>query len=335
MVNHILLAHGSGGTVMRELIGAIFVRQFANPALEAMGDSAIIDIPRQRLAFTTDSFVVKPLLFPGGDIGKLAVCGTVNDLAAAGARPRYLSASFIIEEGFEIALLERIAVSMAESAREAGVAIVAGDTKVVEHGACDGLFITTAGVGELLVEEPLAPSRIRPGDMILINGPIADHGIAIMASREGLTLQTEIQSDCAPLHGLAQALIAAVPALPFLRDATRGGLAAVLHEAASGQPFGISVEEEAIPLREGTAAACELMGLDPLHVANEGKLVAFVPAPAAAAALAAIRSHPLGRGGSIIGLTTAEDAGRVNLTTRIGTRRLVIPLSGEQLPRIC
>lgn len=335
MADKILLAHGSGGTQSRDLIRTLFVRHFSNPALDAMGDSAIVDISRPQLAFTTDAFVVKPLFFPGGDIGKLAVCGTVNDLAVAGARPLSLTASFIIEEGIERELLERIVASMAATAREAGVPIVAGDTKVVERGGADGLFITTSGIGTLFALQPLAPSRIEPGDAILINGPIADHGMAIMAAREGLSLDTQIRSDCAPLAGLAETLAAAVPDIRFMRDATRGGLAAVLSEAAEGQRFGIAIDEARIPLREGTAAACELLGIDPLHVANEGKLVAVVPGNQATIALAAMRSHPLGRESTLIGRATTADAGRVVLATAVGTKRLVAMPSGELLPRIC
>lgn len=335
MTTTILMAHGSGGVQSRELVRDLFAKRFANPALDAMGDAAIIEIPRSRLAFTTDAFVVKPLFFPGGDIGKLAVCGTVNDLAVAGARPRYLTASFIIEEGFELALLERIVDSMAATAREADVTIVAGDTKIVGRGSCDGLFITTAGVGELFVQEPMSPRRIEPGDAVLLNGPIADHGMAIMAAREELSLSTDIASDCAPLASLAESLAAAAPGIRFMRDATRGGLAAVLNETVEGQRFGIEIDETTIPLAEGTAAACELLGIDPLAVANEGKLVAVVPASVATLALTAMQTHPLGRQAAIIGRATAEDAGRVTLVTTVGTKRLVAMPSGEQLPRIC
>lgn len=331
----IQLAHGGGGVKSRALIRDIFAKRFANPALDAMGDSAVVEVPRSRLAFTTDAFVVKPLFFPGGDIGKLAICGTVNDLAAAGARPLYLSASFVIEEGFEIASLERIADSMAKTAREAGASIVAGDTKVVEHGGCDGLFISTSGVGELFVSRPMDPARIEPGDAVIINGPVADHGMAIMAAREGLSFTTEIESDCAPLAALAELLAAAVPEVRFMRDATRGGLSAVLNEAVEDRPFGIEIEESRVPLREGTAAACELLGLDPLNVANEGKLVVVVPERSAMFALATMQGHPLGKGSAIIGQATAEEAGRVTLLTSVGTRRLVAMPSGEELPRIC
>jgi len=335
MPNTILLSHGSGGEQSRSLVREIFAKRFSNPALNAMGDSAIVEIPRSLLAFTTDSYVVKPLFFPGGDIGKLAVCGTVNDLAVAGARPAYLTAAFVIEEGFEMSLLERVADSMAATAREAGVSIVAGDTKVVERGGLDGLFITTSGIGELFVSRPLNPARIEPGDAIIVNGAVADHGMAIMSAREGLSFTAEIESDCAPLASLAESLAAAVPDVRFMRDATRGGLAAVLNEAVEDRSFGVEIEEGTIPLNESTAAACELLGLDPLSVANEGKLVAFVPEKQAELALATMQGHRLGRKAAIIGRATADEAGRVTLITSVGTRRLVAMPSGSQLPRIC
>ncbi len=278
---------------------------------------------------------MRPIFFPGGDIGKLAICGTVNDLAVAGARPLYLTSSFIIEEGFPIEDLEKIAASMAAAARESQVLIVAGDTKVVEKGGCDGIFITTSGVGELFVSQPMIPSRISAGDAILINGPIADHGMAVMTKREGLKIESEIKSDCASLASLAAHLASAVPGIKFMRDATRGGLGAVLCEAAEDANFGIELDEEAIPLREGTLAACELLGIDPLYVANEGKLVAVVPKDDAAVALASMQSHPLGKEASIIGRATEENPGKVLLKTSIGSRRIVAMPSGEQLPRIC
>lgn len=331
----ILMSHGSGGLKSHELIRDIFVRHFSNPALNQLGDSAIVEIPRARLAFTTDSYVVNPLFFPGGNIGKLAVCGTVNDLAVAGARPLYMSAGFILEEGFEISRLKEIVASMAAAAREAGVSIVAGDTKVVERGKCDGVFITTAGVGEVFAKQPMLQSRIEPGDAILINGPIADHGMAIMCAREGLSIKTTIESDCAPLCRLAEHLVAAVPETRFMRDATRGGLATVLCEAVEDRPFGIEIDETRIPISEGTCAACEILGIDPLYVANEGRLVAFVPGNAADIALATIEALPLGGRAAIIGRATVENPGKVVLSTSIGSRRLIAMLSGEQLPRIC
>ena len=331
----ILLAHGSGGVQSRELIRNVFAHHFSNPALDVLGDSAIVDIPQSQVALTTDSYVVKPLFFPGGDIGKLAVCGTINDLAVAGARPLFITTGFIIEEGTAIGELEKIVSSMADAARSAGVDIVAGDTKVVERGNGEGMFITTSGLGQIITPEPIAPSRIDPGDAILINGPIADHGMAIMTAREGLAIETPIESDCAALNSLTERLITAVPETRFMRDATRGGLAAVLCEACENQSFGIEVEERAIPLREATLAACEILGIDPLHVANEGKLVAFVPGEAAQAALDTLKDHPLGRQATIIGQATKENARRVNLVTTLGTSRQILMPSGDLLPRIC
>lgn len=329
------MSHGSGGTQTRDLINDVFRRYFDNPALNLLGDSAIVDIPRSKLAFTTDSFVVKPLRFPGGDIGKLAICGTVNDLAVAGARPLYISVGFIIEEGLELSQLEDIAKSMAETAKMAGALIVTGDTKVVEKGSADGIFINTAGIGEIFAPKPMLISRILPTDAILINGTIADHGMAIMTAREGLSIRTEIASDCAPLNELVECLLAAVPDVHFMRDATRGGLAAVLCEVTEDKQFGIEIDEKKILTNEATASACELLGIEPLHVANEGKLVAFVPKESVEAALAALQSHPLGREASIIGHVTQENAGKVSITTEIGSKRLISMPSGEQLPRIC
>ncbi len=331
----ILLAHGSGGRQSRALVRDLFVRHFANAALEALGDAGLVELSDKRIAVTTDGYVVTPRFFPGGDIGKLAVCGTVNDLAVAGARPHTLTAGFIIEEGFALEELKRIVRSMAQAAAEAGVQIVAGDTKVVERGACAGCFITTAGVGERITAKPLAPARIRPDDAILINGPIADHGMAIMAARAELSFATPIESDCAALGALAARLLEAIPETRFMRDATRGGLAAVLCEACEEAPFGCAIEERAIPLREATAAACELLGIDPLHVANEGKLVAVVPGEEAEAALAAMRADSLGAEAAIIGHATERSPGRVELTTAIGTSRFIALPAGDLLPRIC
>ncbi len=332
---HILMAHGAGGTQSRELVAELFARHFSNPTLEAMNDAAIIDAPTGKIALTTDAYVVRPLFFPGGNIGKLSICGTVNDLAVSGAAPVALTASFVIQEGFSIEELERIVISMAQTARDAGVAIVAGDTKVVEHAGIDGLTITTAGLGRLVTEEPLMSSRIEAGDVVLINGNIADHGMAIMAQREGLSFTTTIESDCACLWPLVESLLTTVPNVRFMRDATRGGLAAVLNECCEHNPFGLDIDETAIPLNETTAAACEIVGLDPLAVANEGKLIAVVPASDAQRALDVMRGHPLGTDAAIIGQATAEDAGRVRLRTAVGSTRLVAMPSGELLPRIC
>ncbi len=335
MEEQILLAHGSGGVLTHELIRDVFVRHFSNPWLDDLGDAAVLAaLPPGRLALTTDSYVVQPLFFPGGDIGKLAVCGTVNDLAVAGARPLYLTAGFILEEGLPLETLTRVVVSMAETARAAGVAIVTGDTKVVEHGAADGLFINTAGVGIVPPGVALGPARLQPGDALLINGPVGDHGLAVMLQREGLRFQSTLQSDVAPLHGLIAALLDAVPGqVRCLRDATRGGLASVLNEWVS--QIGIEIEEAAIPVREEVRAACEFLGLDPLYVANEGKVVVAVAAEAVDAALSVLRAHPLGRDAARIGRVTSEHAGRVVLRTPYGARRIIPMLTGAPLPRIC
>ncbi len=339
MSDAILLAHGSGGELSHELVRDLFARRFANPALDPLDDAALLDgagLSPGRLAFTTDSYVVQPLFFPGGDIGKLAVCGTVNDLAVVGATPRYLSAGFILEEGLLLETLERVVASMAETARTAGVEIVAGDTKVVERGAADGLFINTAGLGIVPPEVRLSPANLRPGDCLLVNGPVGDHGMAVMMQREGLAFGSPLLSDCAPLNGLIGALLRAVEpgAVRCLRDPTRGGLATTLNEwAAAG--VGIKVQETAIPVREEVRAICEMLGLEALYAANEGKVVAAVAAEAADEALAALRGHPLGREAALIGQVTAEHAGRVVLHTPLGARRVIEMLVGAQLPRIC
>lgn len=333
MSDTILLAHGSGGELGHELVRELFVRRFANPILEPLGDAALLDFGN--LALTTDSYVVQPLFFPGGDIGKLAVCGTVNDLAVAGAKPRYLSAGFILEEGLPLETLERVVDSMAATARAAGVEIVTGDTKVVERGAADGLFINTAGLGVVPAGLHLAPSNLRPGDQILINGSVGDHGLAVMMQREGLEFGSSLVSDCAPLNGLIAALLEAAPgAVRCLRDPTRGGLTTTLNEWAEAG-VGIEVEETAIPVREEVRAVCEMLGLDPLYAANEGKVVIAVAPQAAEAAMAALQAHPLGREAAIIGRVTAEHPGRVVLRTPLGARRVIEMLVGAQLPRIC
>ena len=332
----ILLAHGSGGLLTHELIREVFLRRFANPMLAALDDAAALPaLPPGRLALTTDSYVVQPLFFPGGDIGKLAVCGTVNDLAVTGATPLYLTCGFILEEGLPLETLERVVDSMAAMAREAGVQIVTGDTKVVERGAADGLFINTAGVGVIPPGMELGPARLRPGDVLLVNGPVGDHGTAVMLAREGWNFRTDLQSDCAPLNGLIAALLDATPgAVRCMRDATRGGLATVLCEwAESG--VGIEIEETAVPVRDPVRAVSEFLGLDPLYSANEGTLTLAVAPEAAEIALAALRAHPLGREAAIIGRVTAEHAGRVVLRTPYGARRILHILTGAQLPRIC
>ncbi len=355
MSDVILLAHGSGGKLSHDLVERLFLRHFRSPALLPLDDSAVVSLPAPapaddassatdtrpvapRLALTTDGYVVSPLFFPGGDIGKLAVCGTVNDLSAAGARPLWLSAGFIVEEGLPLADLEQVVASMAATAGEAGVEIVAGDTKVVERGSADRLFITTAGVGLLPAGVELGNHRVQAGDAVLLSGTLGDHGMTILAQREGLRFQGTLASDCAPLNGLVAGLLAAVPrgAVRWLRDPTRGGLATTLNELASRAGVGIEVREGAIPVREAVRAACELLGLDPLYVANEGKLVAVVAAGAEDAALAALHAHPLGRQAACIGhVLGVTHPGRVVLETALGARRVVAMLAGEQLPRIC
>ncbi|WP_296712475.1 hydrogenase expression/formation protein HypE [Rhodoblastus sp.] len=330
------LTHGSGGRAMAQLIGDIFRDAFDNELLAQGNDQAVFDIPAGRLAMTTDGYVVSPLFFPGGDIGSLAVHGTVNDLAMAGARPLYLSASFILEEGFPLADLQRIAQSMGAAAREAGVKIVTGDTKVVERGKADGVFISTAGIGAVPDGLLLSGEKARPGDAILVSGSLGDHGVAIMSSRENLQFDTQILSDSAALHGLVADMVAACgPHLRLMRDPTRGGLAATLNEIAHQSGVGIRIEEDALPIRKEVAAACELLGLDPLYVANEGKLVAFVAAEAADELLAVMRAHRLGGDAAIIGHVVQDAHCFVQMTTSFGGERIVDWLSGEQLPRIC
>ena len=336
----VTLSHGGGGKAMKDLIDDVFISVFATGSPEALEDQARFDLAAlaahgDRLAFTTDSFVVDPLSFPGGDIGKLAVFGTVNDLAVGGAKPLYLSCAVVIEEGMKIDELRRIALSMAKAAAEAGVTIVTGDTKVVQRGACDKLFITTTGVGVIPPDRILGIDTVRPGDGILVNGLLGDHGAAILAARGDLALESEILSDCAPLHGLIDALLEAAPGTRCIRDATRGGIATVLNEIAEASGVSIEIDEGAVPLREEVRGFCEILGLDPLYLANEGKIVVAVPAEEIDAALAALRAHPLGAGSSLIGRAGRGEAGRVTMQTVFGGRRIVDMLVGEQLPRIC
>ncbi|MCS6860956.1 MAG: hydrogenase expression/formation protein HypE [Abditibacteriales bacterium] len=331
----ILLAHGGGGKLMHQLIERIFVPTFGNPTLNVRHDAAVLGVNGVRLAFTTDSFVVRPLFFPGGDIGSLAVHGTVNDLAMCGARPLYLSAGFILEEGLPMETLWRIVRSMQAAAQSAGVEIVTGDTKVVDKGKGDGVFINTSGVGVIEHSHCIAPDRVRPGDVLLVNGDLGRHGIAIMAVREGLEFESAIESDSAPVAGLVLELLSAGIDIHCLRDLTRGGLASALNEIAAAARVGITIDEKLIPVREDVQAACEMLGFDPLYVANEGRFVAFVAPSDAERALDLMRAHPLGEGASIIGAVSDEDAPLVTLTSRIGARRIVDMLSGEQLPRIC
>ncbi len=335
----ITLAHGSGGRAMEELIASVFIHAFGSPG-KVLEDQARLELAEfatagDRLAFTTDSYVVDPLFFPGGDIGSLAVNGTINDLAVGGARPFYISCAMILEEGLPLDVLRRVVDSMARAAAAAGVHIVTGDTKVVPRGAADKLFINTSGVGVIPAGLAISAGAAQPGDRILINGFVGDHGAAIVDARGDLALEYDIDSDCAPLNGLVTAMLEACRSIRCLRDATRGGLATVLNEFAHASGQALHIYEEAIPVRETVRGICELLGLDPLYLANEGKLVTIVPAPAADALLAAMRAHPLGRDAAIIGEVHAASAGRVVLHTRLGGERIVDRLMGEQLPRIC
>ena len=337
---HVNMGHGGGGQAMHALIAEVFATPFDNPLLATMEDQARVPLSElaahgDRLAFCTDSYVVDPLFFPGGDIGTLAVCGTVNDLAMGGARPLYLSCAVILEEGFPVETLRRIVASMRRVAAEAGVQIVTGDTKVVGRGAADKIFINTAGIGVIPVGIALSARKARPGDRVIINGPIGDHGAAILVARRQLALEADIRSDCQPLAGLVAAMLGACPAIRCLRDPTRGGVATVLNEFAAASGVGIRIDEDALPLREPVRGACEILGLDPLYLANEGKLLAVVPPDAADAVLAAMRAHPAGADAAIIGTVSDQAAGTVILQTGFGGERVVDMLVGEQLPRIC
>jgi len=331
----IALSHGGGGRLSRDLVEDVFLPAFGNPTLDRLGDAAVLPAPSGRLAFTTDAFVVQPLFFPGGSIGELAVHGTINDLAMCGARPRWLSAAFVLEEGLPLATLRQIVDRMAAAARDAGVPIVAGDTKVVERGRGDGCYITTAGIGEVDPQLSIGPERAQPGDAVIVSGPLGNHGMAVMSVRQGLAFESTLQSDTAPLHGLVAAMLEACREVRVLRDATRGGAAAVLNEIAQASRCSIWVDEQALPVDAHVRAACEMLGLDPLLVANEGKLVAIVPPADADQVLHAMHRHPLGGGAVRVGDVAAGRAGKVLLRTPYGTHRILpIPL-GEQLPRIC
>lgn len=330
------LSHGAGGRAMTQLIKDIFLETFANPLLDQGNDQAAFDVPGGRMVMSTDAYVISPLFFPGGDIGSLAVHGTINDVAMAGARPLHLAVSFILEEGFPLADLQKIANSMGNAARDAKVTIVTGDTKVVERGKADGVFISTTGIGIVPPGVDLSGDRARPGDQVIVSGSIGDHGVAVMSKRSNLGFETEIQSDSAALHELVAAMVDAVgSSLRLMRDPTRGGLAATLNEIAQQSGVGFAIDESAIPVRPEVAAACELLGLDPLNVANEGKLIAVVAPDAVEALLAAMRAHPLGRDAALIGEATEDDQHFVQMTTSFGGGRIVDWLSGEQLPRIC
>ncbi len=332
---NISLAHGAGGVAMAELIDHVFVGAFKNPILDRRDDSAVLRVGGAQIAFTTDSFVIDPIFFPGGDIGRLAVCGTVNDLATSGAKPLFLSAAFVIEEGFAISELLRIVRSMSSTALEAGVTIVTGDTKVVPRGAADKVFITTTGIGEIRAGYVPSGANARPGDAVILSGTVADHGIAVMSRREGLMFESEIISDAVPLCGLVDTLLDECPGVKTLRDPTRGGLASTLNEIAAQSNVCIEIDESKVPVAPGTRAACEILGIDPLYVANEGKLVIIVSSDHEDCAIRALHSHPLGQGAVKIGSVQGSPSGRVNMTTPFGSRRILSMVYGEQMPRIC
>lgn len=331
----ILMAHGGGGSLMNDLIRKVFVKAFEDQMLQASHDSATMSVEGTRLAFTTDSYVVRPLFFPGGDIGKLAVCGTVNDLAMSGAEPLALSTAFIIEEGFEKASLVKIAESMGRTAESIGVALVTGDTKVVERGKGDGVYINTSGIGVIRINADIHPKNVQPGDSVIVSGDIGRHGVAVMSAREGLAFETSVTSDCASLWSAVHWLLDAGIEIHCLRDLTRGGLASALHEIAKTRGVRIGIREREIPVIDGVTAACEILGLDPLYVANEGRFVAFVPKKDAARAVEVLRNDPVSRGAVLIGEVLEAGRAGVTMETKIGTKRIVEMLSGEQLPRIC
>ena len=341
--DQVLLGHGSGGRMSADLLRRVFLPLLGNPLLDALEDQAVLPLlslldsanAGGRLAVTTDAFVVRPIFFPGGDIGRLAVHGTINDLAVGGARPLCLAAAFILEEGLPIEELRRVVASMRSACDEAGVVVVTGDTKVVDRGNCDKMFITTTGIGVVPGECMLSIHNARPGDRVLVSGTIGDHGIAIMSVREGIQFETPLTSDTAALHDLTQRMLAAVPSIRCMRDATRGGVSSALNELAAASRVGVKLDEASIPLRPEVHAACEMLGLDPLYVACEGRLIAIVPADDAARLLDAMRTHPLGRDAAIIGSVVQDHVGMVTLRSMVGGERLVAMLAGEQLPRIC
>jgi hydrogenase expression/formation protein HypE len=331
----IVLGHGSGGKMAADLIAKTFLPAFDNPVLRAGDDGAVVSMPAGKIAISTDSHVVFPLFFPGGDIGKLAVCGTVNDVAMMGATPLYLTVGFILEEGLPLATLQRVAASMKAAAAEAGVQIVSGDTKVVQRGKADGLYINTTGVGSLPAGRLIGGAQARPGDIVLLSGPMGDHGIAVLAARGELGFETDIQSDCAPLNGLLDNLLTACPAVHVLRDPTRGGVATTLNEIAKQSGTCITLFEKSLPVRPAVAAVCEMLGFDPLYVANEGKVLVILPQESADKALAAMRAAKYGAETVLIGEVSAAPQGRVLLKTALGSTRVVDMLAGEMLPRIC
>lgn len=334
--DRVVLGHGSGGRLTSDLLAGVFLPALGNATLAALEDQATIALPSgERIAITTDAFVVQPLFFPGGDIGRLAIHGTINDLAVGGARPLVLAAAFILEEGFAIETLRRIVESMRDACEEAGVQIATGDTKVVERGKGDSIFITTTGVGLVPHSCSLSVAKARPGDRLLVSGTLGDHGLAILSVRQGLAFETTLESDCAPLTDLVRVMLNAAPTIRCMRDPTRGGLASVLNEIARASAVGLKVVAEAIPYRMEVQAACEMLGLDPLYAASEGRLVAVVPESEAGRVLEAMRGHPLGRNAAEVGVVTGDHPGIVTLRSGLGAERILAMLAGEQLPRIC
>jgi hydrogenase expression/formation protein HypE len=332
---HVLMAHGGGGKLMHQLLENVFGRAFSNPILDTRHDAAVFEVPSRKLAMTTDSYVVRPIFFPGGDIGSMAVHGTVNDLAMSGARPLYLTSAFIIEEGLPMETLWRVVCSMRDAAKKCGVQIVTGDTKVVDKGKGDGLFINTAGIGVVEHEQNIAPQNVRPGDVVMVSGDLGRHGMAIMAVREGLQFESTIESDSAPVHEVVLDLLKAGIEIHCLRDLTRGGLASALNEIAEAAGVKIAVEEKLIPVREDVHAACEMLGLDPLQVANEGRLVAFVAPKDSERALQILQRHAVSSNAAVIGQVAEKSAPLVTIKSAIGASRILDMSSGEQLPRIC
>jgi hydrogenase expression/formation protein HypE len=333
--DHVLLGHGSGGRLSADLLRDVFLPALGNKTLSRLEDAATVQVDTPRMAFTTDSFVIRPLFFPGGDIGKLAVCGTINDLAVTGAKPLYMAAAFILEEGLPLSDLTQIVRSMREACDQAGVALVTGDTKVVDRGKGDKVFITTTGLGSVADHVRLSIHSAKPGDAVIVSGTIGDHGMAVMSVREGLEFETELKSDCAALHELTQLMLDQCPNIRCMRDPTRGGLASALNELAKASSVGVQIRETQMPVRPEVHAACEILGLDPLYVANEGKLVAVVPPSEAEAVVAVMRTHPLGRDAAIIGEVVTDHPRLVTLKSIVGGQRVVPMLTGEQLPRIC
>lgn len=333
--SNILMAHGGGGKLSHQLIEKMFLPSFESAALEARHDGAVLELPSGRIAFTTDSYVVKPLFFPGGDIGSLAVYGTVNDLAMCGARPLYLTAGFILEEGLSMDTLWRVVQSMQLAARHSGVEVVAGDTKVVDRGKGDSIFINTSGVGVVECGQAISPACVRPGDAVILSGDIGRHGIAVIAAREGFEFETALESDCAALSGIVLDLLSQGVEVHCLRDLTRGGLASALVEIAETARLHIEIEESVVPIRENVRGACEIFGFDPVYLANEGRFIAFVPEHEAERAVHRMRAHALGKDACIIGKATVKNPGLVTQRSIIGTTRIIDMISGEQLPRIC